>query len=153
MRKPKKRDNSYFERRLEREHPAIYARLRAGAIRSVRAAAIEAGILRRPTALNALKRDWRLASVTEKRAFIAWLKGAPKVALRGSDIVGPDGKLTPSAVTKLQYVMSTKGLKHGQVMKAMGFKALDPRLGFALSRQHQLEPVFFDRLAEWLSKV
>ena len=44
-----RRDSAYFLARIARDHPAILARLKAGEFRSIRAAAIAAGILRVPT--------------------------------------------------------------------------------------------------------
>jgi hypothetical protein len=64
-----KRDATYWRRRLERDRPEIAARLRAGEIPSVRAAAIEAGFIRERTPLDDLRRAWAKASAGQRQAF------------------------------------------------------------------------------------
>jgi hypothetical protein len=66
-----KRDSEYWKNRIKTEHPAIFAKLENGAIKSVRAAAIEAGLIRERTALMDLKRAWTKASAKERKAFLA----------------------------------------------------------------------------------
>lgn len=63
----------YLARRIKRDAPEVFSRLEQGEYRSVRAAAIDAGIVRVPTALQELQRIWRKASVEERRAFHDWL--------------------------------------------------------------------------------
>jgi len=46
---PQDRGTSYLVRRLKRDHPAIVERMKAGEFRSVRAAAVEAGIVKVPS--------------------------------------------------------------------------------------------------------
>ena len=65
-----KRDSEYWKARIEREHPDIWSRLEQGEIKSVRAAAIEAGLIRERTALMDLQRAWRNASTEERKAFL-----------------------------------------------------------------------------------
>jgi hypothetical protein len=62
---------SYLVARLKRDHPEIAAMLAAGGFRSVRAAAIAAGLVAAPTALDDLRRMWRRASPEEQAAFLA----------------------------------------------------------------------------------
>lgn len=64
-----RRDSSYLAARLKRDHPEIAKRVEAGEFKSMRAAAIEAGIVRPPTPLDTLRRAWRKASEGERRAF------------------------------------------------------------------------------------
>lgn len=66
MGKTSKRDNAYWLRRLENEHPAIHARLKSGAIRNVRQACVEAGLIRLSTRVTALKREWKKATLAER---------------------------------------------------------------------------------------
>ncbi len=61
--------SDYLASRLKRDAPAIAERLASGEFPSVRAAALEAGIVRAPTALDLLRRAWRKASPEERRAF------------------------------------------------------------------------------------
>jgi len=65
-----KRDSNYWKGRIEREFPEIWTRLENGEIKSVRSAAIEAGLIRERTALMDLYRAWKRASDTEKKAFL-----------------------------------------------------------------------------------
>jgi len=65
-----KRDSEYWRTRIEREHPDIWTRLERGEINSVRAAAIEAGLIRDRTPLMDLRRAWRNASIEERKAFL-----------------------------------------------------------------------------------
>ncbi len=65
-----KRDAAYWRHRVERDYPDVAQRLAAGEIPSVRAAAIEAGLLHEPSALDHLRRAWRKASAEERKRFI-----------------------------------------------------------------------------------
>jgi hypothetical protein len=65
------RDAAYWRRRIERDHPEIAERLRKGEITSVRAAAIEAGLIHEPSPLLELRRAWRKASAADRAAFMA----------------------------------------------------------------------------------
>ncbi len=65
------RNSAYWQGRLEREHPEIAERLRRREIPSVRAAAIEAGLIRERKPLDDLRRAWTKAAQGERRAFLA----------------------------------------------------------------------------------
>jgi len=67
----KKRDAAYWRGRLKREHPEIHARLETGDITSVRAAALEAGLIRERTPMMDLRRAWGHASEDARAAFLA----------------------------------------------------------------------------------
>src|ERR1035437_447814 len=58
----KKRDAAYYKKRLAKDHPAIFADLDAGRIKSVSAASAKAGLIKLPTRFGALKREWTGAS-------------------------------------------------------------------------------------------
>lgn len=60
----------YLIARLKRDAPSIAERLGAGEFKSVRSAAIEAGIVKSTSRLEKLRREWRLASEEERRAFL-----------------------------------------------------------------------------------
>lgn len=66
----KKRDAAYWRGRLDREFPDLAAKLDAGEIASVRAAAIEAGLIRDPTPYHELRRAWRKATKADRKAFL-----------------------------------------------------------------------------------
>ena len=71
--KKKIRDSAYWLGRLEREHPDIYADHRAGKISSVREACIRARLIRQPTRLDALKREWKKTGYRDRKAFVDWI--------------------------------------------------------------------------------
>lgn len=60
----------YLTARIARDHPAILDRMKAGEFKSVRAAAIEAGIVKVPTALDIMRRAGARASSKELKQFI-----------------------------------------------------------------------------------
>jgi len=61
---------TYLARRIARDRPDILERMKAGEYRSVRAAAIDAGIVKVPTALELLRRAWAKASDEDREAFL-----------------------------------------------------------------------------------
>lgn len=160
MSKPKKRDNAYWLGRLEREHPAIFDRLRSGAIPSVRAACAEAGLIRLPSRLDALKREWARASSSERAAFVAWVKGMlpprPTVVSLPVVLTGPDGTLLPEVIDRIKAIMARPGpfgpgrAPHGRIMSAMGYARSSTRLANALDRRGKPDGDFLDRLRAWM---
>ena len=75
----------YLKPRLKRDHKAIYAAYRRGEYRSVRAAAIAAGIIKpRPAGELALQRLWLQAPHDKQQAFLCWLRD------RGALQIDPD---------------------------------------------------------------
>jgi hypothetical protein len=60
----------YLVRRLKRDDPEIIAGLATGAYRSVRAAALAAGIVKPCLAFDDLKQAWAKASAEEREAFL-----------------------------------------------------------------------------------
>ncbi|SDR49890.1 hypothetical protein SAMN05519103_04013 [Rhizobiales bacterium GAS113] len=85
---PKKRDSAYFRGRLKRDRPKIYADLVAGHYKSVRQASAAAGLIKLPSRIDALKREWTGATWAERRAFFRWAK---------SKMSGLKGKATAPA--------------------------------------------------------
>ena len=76
---------SYLASRLKRDRPDLAARVEAGEFKSMRAAAIEAGIVKVPSALVLLKRAWEKATPEEREEFNQWIE---KCSLRGRDGLG-----------------------------------------------------------------
>lgn len=72
---PTDRGNSakYLLRRLQRDRPDLVQKVARGEIRSARAAAIEAGIVKVPTGLVMLRRAWAKATEDERRTFMSEL--------------------------------------------------------------------------------
>jgi hypothetical protein len=150
----KARSNAYWLARLKRDHPAIYARHKAGKIASVRQACAEAGLIHLPSRVDALMREWRAASDKERKEFVkrakaAGLGGTTKPVF-AEPLTGADGKLTSKAVGEIKTARLARGLKVGGVSKAMGYKPLDPRLGFALARHWEPTADFVHALERWL---
>lgn len=71
------RGADYLTARIARDRPDILERMKAGEFRSVRQAAIEAGIVKVPTTLEKLRRLWAKATPEERDALRADL-GAPQ---------------------------------------------------------------------------
>ena len=69
-----KRDNAYFLDRLEAERPDIWERYKAGEYQSVRAACIEAGLIKQRQTLPKMKTLWRQARFDEKAEFLVYLQ-------------------------------------------------------------------------------
>ena len=63
-------------RRLQRDRPDLVQKVARGEIRSARAAAIEAGIVKVPTGLDLLLRAWERASAKERTRFLAKIGAA-----------------------------------------------------------------------------
>lgn len=53
-----------------RDAPEIAAAVERGEYRSIRQAALAAGIIREPSPLDLLRRDWKKASEEERAAFL-----------------------------------------------------------------------------------
>jgi len=71
-----KRDSAYWTKRLQDERPEVWARVEGGEIASVRAGCIEAGFIRQPTALMALRREWKKATAAERKTFLDEVRDA-----------------------------------------------------------------------------
>jgi len=157
MPKPKKRDNAYWLPRLKTDHPAIYARVMAGEI-SVRQGCAEAGLIHLPTRADALMREWRAATAKERREFLSRVKAEatgtvakPLPPPRAKLLLEPDGKLSAATIARITLAMRRLGVKSGPVCRAMGYNALDPRLGMALNRAWAPHAEYLGRLATWLA--
>ena len=72
----KARGNSkeFLAARINRDHPEIAERVKAGEFKSIRAAAIVAGIVKVKTPLERLFAEWKKASQEERDAFLKSIK-------------------------------------------------------------------------------
>ena len=70
-----RRDNEYLTSRLKRDAPEIATRLERGEFKSVRAAAIEAGIVIVPSVLEQAKRAFLKLSDLDRNEFLSWVYG------------------------------------------------------------------------------
>jgi hypothetical protein len=167
-----KRDNAYYRRRLEKEHPAIFQDLKDGKYPSEREAFVAAGLRSERTRLHELKNAWRKSSRAEQAAFMKWLKlefaklsaaaslsTAPSAASVTSSAavpakpaaVDPLGHVMPWAKARIHYLMAKRGLKQGDVMAEMGFKKLNPSLGLALNQDTRIRHAGLARgLEKWI---
>jgi hypothetical protein len=152
----KKRDSGYYRERLRRDHPRIYADLGAGRYRSVRQAAIAAGLIREPTRLQALKRNWQRASPAEQRRFVAWVRARTASARRAgpsiSAIVDSDNRLKPPVVSFLKGWIRAHRYKPGWIMKDLGFSVYDATLAPAITSNGPVREKVADKLQHWLAK-
>lgn len=150
MAKRKKRDSAYWRGRLEREHPAIYAKLLSGEFPSIRAACAAAGLIRLPTRFDALKREWRRATNAQRKAFVGWLEGGKSRALTPAELIDTDGHLTLSVIQQLERLMEAEGIKMGQLMTRLGYSKLDGSLGSVMRHRLRPNPELLTRLAKIL---
>lgn len=151
---PKKRDSAYYRERLRRAHPQVYRDLVAGRYPSVRQAAAAAGLVRLPARLDALKREWRRASRSERRAFVDWVKaGTPAKRRPPKSIAYPDGRLRLDVARFLSNWLTSRKARPAQIMKEMGLSPLDTTLAFAISDNGSIRKEAIDKLRPWLAKA
>jgi hypothetical protein len=151
---PKKRDSAYFMARLKREFPTVFADLRAGKIKSVRQAAVKAGLIKMPSRLDALKREWKRAAPSQKDLFLRWIK-TTRIGLKSATkikppIVDAERRLRPDVRIALQNWLSTNHSKVADITTEMGFPSLDPSLSLAIRRSYKIRPDMIAKLEHWL---
>lgn len=154
MSKKTVRNNDYYEDRLKRNHPTIYADLKAGKYRTVTDAAFAAGLKTKRTRLHEMKNAWGKASRDEQREFLRWLHAdikAKRPVTPSSMPIAHDRKLLPDAIARVKDIMSKRRLKLGNVMDEMGFIRLDASLGMALRQKTRLQPEMIAALEKWLA--
>lgn len=158
MAKKKVRDNGYLVERLKRDHPSIYDDLVAGRIPSVRQAALLAGLTRKPSPLNGLKREWKKSSVADRRKFFESVrhemgrssKSSPLTPPLPHPIIGPDGRLLPEIVDRVRCVMGIRSMKMGGACTEMGLAVHDYRLPRALDRVDEVAEEVVRAIESWL---
>lgn len=152
---PKKQDRSsaYYLKRLEDEHPQIFADLQAGKYPSANAALRAAGLIKQRTRLHELKNAWNKASKQERREFIQWIRSSgimPSVPSH-TNPVAIDQRLRPWAVARIDEIMSRRNMKLGDVMDELGFTRLDASLGNATKNKSRIKPAMISALEKWLT--
>lgn len=158
MPKKQKRDSAYYEERLIRDHPSIYADLVDGKHAHVTDAAIAAGLKTPRTRLHELKNAWRKASAQERDEFENWLlaeKGIkePHPNTAGAKLpIAIDRRLQPWAKSRIKAIMARRNLQMGDVMAELGEKRLNPSLGQALHNGSRLRPALVAALEGWLEQ-
>jgi len=71
---------TYLAARLKRDHPDICARIARGEFRSIRAAALAAGIIHNKTPLEQLRHWWRKADAVAQQMFMQEIAGKDDAA-------------------------------------------------------------------------
>ncbi|WP_442579097.1 hypothetical protein ACSBOB_26815 [Mesorhizobium sp. ASY16-5R] len=143
------RGNDYYIRRLEDEHPAIFADWKAGKYSSARKALEAAGLRKPGTRLNTLKNAWGKATAKERADFLIWTNSSAPSSFPVT-VVDADRRLVPGVAARIQTIMSRRGLTMGSVMHEMGFKPLDQSLAYALSNETRIRPDVIKKLHKWL---
>jgi hypothetical protein len=159
MSKQQMRDSAYYEERLKRDQPAIYADLKAGKYATVTEAAIAAGLKKTRTRLHELKNAWPKASAVEQADFLHWLAGlgvtmttsAPPTAGAAVALITVDNKLTPPTSKRIEDIMLKRGMRPGDVMDEMGFPKRDTSVSMALARGTKIRPDVITALEGWLT--
>jgi hypothetical protein len=148
----KKRASAYYEERLKRDFPHIFSDLRAGRFKSVRQAAAAAGMIHLPTRVDALKREWKRATTSEKNQFVVWIKGAKATPTASASIpiIDAAGHLKPAVILFINGWTKDKRIKPGRIMKEMGFSNFDYTLSHALRRGAPIRPAAIPPLESWL---
>lgn len=156
----KKRDSNYYRERLRREHPAVFKDLQAGRIPSVRRAAAQAGLIRLPGRLDALKREWRKANDADRQEFAEWvreqLSSSVVVPAAVEDLpplpepepekptekplVDGSGLLLPKIVARVETILSARKIRPSALMVP------------ALRREWRPNPEFLTRLKAWIAE-
>lgn len=157
----KDRSNGYYLRRLEKEHPAIFADLKLGRIKSPAKALQIAGIKRAPGPLSVLKREWGKASPKDRVEFLKWARARiasstpTSVAVSGASASTPsflDCRCTAEGKERIELVMMKRKLRTGQIMSEIGFNPLDTSLATALGLRSRISPAMIVELETWLEK-
>lgn len=157
MSKKMVRDAAYYEDRLKRDPPTIYADLKAGKYRIVTDAALAAGLKTKRTRLHEMKNAWEKATNAEKREFMTWLRasGSPghlaPVVSKPLALLAVNRCLLPLTIARIDEIMSKRHLKIGDVMVEMGFPRLNASLGMALAGGTKLQPYVITALEKWLA--
>jgi len=156
MSKKTVRDAAYYEDRLKRDHPTIYADLKAGKYGTVTDAALAAGLKTKRTRLHEMKNAWGKASRDEQREFLRWLHADIKAKLpvspsSSSIPIAHDRKLLLDAIARVKDIMSKRRLRYGSVLDEMGFIRLDTSLRMALRQKTRLRPEMIEALEKWLA--
>jgi hypothetical protein len=147
----KKRDSAYLKGRLQRDFPKEFADLRAGKYKNVSQAAVAAGLIRLPTRVDALKREWKRATTAEKNEFVAWTKGRKAAAVAPSTpIIDTAGHLKPAVIRFINEWTTNKRIKPGNIMKEIGFSNFDYTLSHALRLGAPIRSAAIPRLEGWL---
>lgn len=144
------RGSNYWLGRLSSEHPSLHARVVSGQINSVRAACIQAGLIKQMSPMDILRREWLKASTDEQEEFLAWVKESSMDRERKDQLVGLGGFLNKRSIARIKFLIATRGQNQADIMEFMGYKRLDRRLGLALKGTWPPTRDFLEKLQEWI---
>ena len=102
-----KRDNDYFARRLQRDHPQVWHDFQAGVYKSLAEARRAAGLAVERTRVHELKNAWHKATAEQRDEFLVFLD-AEGVTL---PLPGPKSASTPTttAITGISAPATATG--------------------------------------------
>jgi hypothetical protein len=109
-------------------------------------ACIKAGLIRQPTPLVVLKREWKKASAGEQKEFRNWISGVGAAPASSAGLIDAQGLLKATAIAQIQKAMAAAGLSHGRLSERLGKSRHDPTLGMVLTRRWTAAPEFLDRI-------
>ncbi|MGB3877371.1 MAG: hypothetical protein WA980_16095 [Shinella zoogloeoides] len=157
MAKKQVRNSAYYEERLIRDHPEIYADLVGGKYQTITEAAMVAGLKKPRTRLHELKNAWTKASNLEQEEFLAWLTTIGALPPVSSNVgarpasISSGRYLLPATVARINHIKTKRGMTTGDTMGEMGFSKLDASLGNALLNGHGLRLKVIEALEKWLT--
>lgn len=71
--------------------------------------------------------------------------------LAPANLVGKDGHLRASVIHRVEHLVTTQSITMGQIAERLGYRRLDPRLGFAMHRRSRPTAELLERLARLFS--
>ena len=173
-----KRDNAYYKKRLQTEHPAIYQDWLDGKYKNLTAARRAANLGARRTRVHEMKNAWRKSTDAEREEFLKFLKaegvdystpsaGGPGKATSMSGTaagglgfpVAVDRYLTEEAKDRISFILRKRKLIGGSgsprtsvIMRELvpAFSNYDPSLGMALLRKSRIAAEMIEPLEKWL---
>lgn len=148
-----RRDKAYYEERLIREHPSVYADLINGKFAHVTEAAIAAGLKKPRTRLHELKNAWQKASASERLEFVGWLRTTSGTSLYSSpqQVFTKDNYLEPWAKKRIDEIMQSRGITARSIRDQIGIAAKDTSLESALRGLRILRQPVREKIEQWLA--
>lgn len=161
MAKKQKRNNDYYRKRLEKEHPQVHADFLTGRYKSLRQALLAAGLETERPRLSELKNAWTKANSRDRAAFIkflasqgALLSGGPLLGaptLTVSTSIASDRRLLKGTKERIEYIMKNRGLGAGELMKELGEDPHNQSLSGAIRNDTRVSDQLLQKLSTWLN--
>lgn len=152
--KQQERGAKYLLKRMKKENPKIYDDFFAGVYASVNKAAEAAGIKRRSSGLEAIKKTWDKSSSSDQDAFVAWAR--PTAAKIEPIPPGPIADSSLRLSKKVRDFMAAwifyNSSKAGRIMRELGFSLSDTSLSGAIKHGGPFRQDVIDQLEPWLTR-